>query len=58
VQMSLSRDHGHKGDSLDETKPPLPPFTPDAARHKVRLAEAAWNTRDPTAWCSSTQRCR
>jgi hypothetical protein len=27
---------GHKGDSLDETKPPLPPFTPDAARHKVR----------------------
>jgi len=30
-----------------EAKSPLPPFTPDAARHKVRLAEDAWNTRDP-----------
>ena len=30
-----------------EAKPPLPPFTPDTARHKVRLAEDAWNTRDP-----------
>jgi uncharacterized protein len=30
-----------------ETKPPLPPFTEDSARDKVRLAEDAWNTRDP-----------
>ena len=30
-----------------ETKPPLPPFTEDAARQKVRMAEDAWNTRDP-----------
>lgn len=30
-----------------ETKPPLPPFTPDSARVKVRMAEDAWNTRDP-----------
>ena len=30
-----------------ETKPPLPPFTEDSARQKVRLAEDAWNTRDP-----------
>ena len=30
-----------------ETKPPLPPFTPDTARQKVRMAEDAWNTRDP-----------
>jgi nuclear transport factor 2 (NTF2) superfamily protein len=29
------------------TKPPLPPFTEDSAREKVRLAEDAWNTRDP-----------
>ena len=29
-----------------ETKPPLPPFNPDSARQKVRLAEDAWNTRD------------
>ncbi|HEY6355888.1 MAG TPA: nuclear transport factor 2 family protein [Burkholderiaceae bacterium] len=26
---------------------PLPPFTPDTARQKVRLAEDAWNSRDP-----------
>ncbi len=30
-----------------ETRPPVPPFTGDAARRKVRLAEDAWNTRDP-----------
>jgi hypothetical protein len=30
-----------------EAKPPLPPFTPDTARQKVRMAEDAWNTRDP-----------
>ena len=28
-------------------RPPLPPFTPDSARQKVRLAEDAWNTREP-----------
>ncbi len=30
-----------------ETKPPVPPFTEDSARQKVRMAEDAWNTRDP-----------
>ena len=30
-----------------ETKPPLPPFTEDTAHQKVRMAEDAWNTRDP-----------
>lgn len=30
-----------------ETKPPLPPFTPETAAQKVRMAEDAWNTRDP-----------
>jgi nuclear transport factor 2 (NTF2) superfamily protein len=29
------------------TRPPLPPFTLEMARQKVRLAEDAWNTRDP-----------
>jgi hypothetical protein len=29
------------------TRPPLPPFTLDTAREKVRLAENAWNGRDP-----------
>ena len=28
-------------------KPPLPPFNPDSAATKVRMAEDAWNTRDP-----------
>ena len=28
-------------------RPPLPPFDRDAAIQKVRLAEDAWNTRDP-----------
>ncbi|ALN91754.1 DUF1348 family protein [Lysobacter gummosus] len=30
-----------------ETRPPLPPFTRDSAVQKVRLAEDAWNSRDP-----------
>jgi nuclear transport factor 2 (NTF2) superfamily protein len=30
-----------------ETRPPLPPYTPETAATKVRLAEDAWNSRDP-----------
>lgn len=30
-----------------ETKPPLPPFTYDSAVQKVRMAEDAWNSRNP-----------
>ncbi|MBU1212786.1 MAG: nuclear transport factor 2 family protein [Alphaproteobacteria bacterium] len=30
-----------------ETRPPLPPFTRETAIRKVRMAEDAWNTRDP-----------
>ena len=29
------------------SRPPLPPFTPETATLKVRLAEDAWNSRDP-----------
>lgn len=29
------------------TRPPLPPFTLETATQKVRMAEDAWNTRDP-----------
>jgi nuclear transport factor 2 (NTF2) superfamily protein len=29
------------------SRPPLPPFTRETAVQKVRLAEDAWNTRDP-----------
>lgn len=28
-------------------RPPMPPFTRESAAQKVRLAEDAWNTRDP-----------
>ena len=30
-----------------ESRPPLPPFTREAALQKVRLAEDGWNSRDP-----------
>lgn len=30
-----------------EARPPLPPFDRDGAVQKARLAEDAWNTRDP-----------
>ena len=30
-----------------ENKPPLPPFTNETAIQKVRMAEDAWNSRDP-----------
>jgi nuclear transport factor 2 (NTF2) superfamily protein len=30
-----------------DPKPPLPPFTDATARQKVRMAEDAWNSRDP-----------
>lgn len=30
-----------------QTRPPLPPFTEETARQKVRLAEDGWNSRNP-----------
>ena len=30
-----------------ETKPPYPPFTNETAKQKVRMAENAWNIKDP-----------
>ena len=32
---------------MSELRPPLPPFTLETARQKARLAEDAWNSRDP-----------
>ena len=29
------------------SRPPLPPFTAETATQKARLAEDAWNSRDP-----------
>ncbi|KAJ6442507.1 putative duf1348-domain-containing protein [Purpureocillium lavendulum] len=34
--------------ATQESKPPLPPFTLETARQKVRAAEDAWNTMDPS----------
>ena len=33
--------------STSAPRPPLPPFTEETARQKVRLAEDGWNSRDP-----------
>ncbi len=33
---------------IEAERPPLPPFTPESAVEKVRLAEDGWNSRDPT----------
>ncbi len=30
-----------------DARPPIPPFTEETAIRKIRLAEDAWNTRDP-----------
>ena len=32
---------------VTETRPPVPPFTEETARAKVKAAENAWNSRDP-----------
>jgi nuclear transport factor 2 (NTF2) superfamily protein len=44
---------------MNESRPPLPPFTEETTRQKVLAAEAAWNTGDPVrvAAASSTTRC-
>ena len=33
--------------NAEDSRPPFPPFDREAAIKKVRLAEDAWNTRDP-----------
>jgi nuclear transport factor 2 (NTF2) superfamily protein len=33
--------------TADAARPPLPPFTLETARQKARMAEDAWNSRDP-----------
>jgi nuclear transport factor 2 (NTF2) superfamily protein len=35
------------GTATTPGRPPLPPFTPESAIQKLRLAEDGWNTRDP-----------
>lgn len=33
--------------TAEQPRPPFPPFTAETAAQKVRMAEDAWNTRDP-----------
>ena len=33
--------------TTEDPRPPLPPFDTETATRKVRMAEDAWNTRDP-----------
>jgi nuclear transport factor 2 (NTF2) superfamily protein len=33
--------------TLELDRPPVPPFSPETAATKVRMAEDAWNSRDP-----------
>src|SRR5882724_8959027 len=40
-----ARGQSEKGSTM--TRPPLPPFSAESAAQKARLAEDAWNTRDP-----------
>ncbi len=32
---------------MSAARPPVPPFTLESARQKVRAAEDGWNSRDP-----------
>jgi len=32
---------------MTEQRPPLPPFTEETAKQKVRAAEDGWNNRNP-----------
>jgi nuclear transport factor 2 (NTF2) superfamily protein len=34
-------------DEKQESRPPVPPFDEETARQKVKMAQDAWNTRDP-----------
>jgi hypothetical protein len=33
--------------TLEDQRPPLPPFTEQTARQKIQMAEDAWNSKDP-----------
>ena len=36
-----------KSEENEEVRTPVPPFTEETARQKVKAAQDAWNTRDP-----------
>ena len=39
--------HVQPTDQGQQSRPPVPPFTEETARQKVKAAQDAWNTRDP-----------
>ena len=45
--MNGKGTHVQPTNQSKQTRPPLPPFTEETARQKVKMAQDAWNTRDP-----------
>lgn len=47
MTISLSAIGNDAMSPAEDPRPPLPPFDAESAAKKVRMAEDAWNTRDP-----------
>src|ERR1700686_4701285 len=47
IARSQSQARTRPMNSPTQSRPPLPPFTAETAAQKARMAEDAWNTRDP-----------
>jgi nuclear transport factor 2 (NTF2) superfamily protein len=47
VVQTLTTSEPRPMSTLEDPRPPFPPFNAETAALKVRLAEDAWNTRDP-----------
>ena len=45
--QDTKRIEEHEMTADEGSRPPFPPFTRETAAQKVRMAEDAWNTRDP-----------
>ena len=56
VRMNGKGFHVQPTNQSKQTRPPLPPFTEETARQKVKMAQDAWNTRDPDKVPSPTPR--
>lgn len=45
--MIFNRNKLYIGVTMENSRPPLPPFDLDSAKTKVRMAENGWNNQDP-----------